>query len=117
MDREPDYGPGDIAQGADTSGPIERVLITGANDLDDMARWDTDPRFEFATEVDAIQVLDLLGEQARSLRRQLAHTMRYATLAAQSAHRGDVAMSKNAIIHHSRLARQTVLDMFKDDPE
>lgn len=118
MVREPEYGPTDIAAGPDTTGPREQQLITSVNDFDDfdlIARFDTELRFEFSDEIDAVQVLELLGDQVRSLRRQVAHTLRYVQMAAHSAHEGEVGLSKRAIIAHSGLAKQTILDMFKDD--
>lgn len=120
MVREPEYGPHDIPAGPDVEGvPIKRPIITCIGDFDDIdmvASWDTEPEFVFADQVDAMQVLDLLGEQVRGLRRQVAHTLRYTKLAAQAAHAADL-MSKRHIISETGLAKQTVLDFWKDDNE
>lgn len=120
MSRDPEYGPTDIPEGPDVDGvPIKRPIITSVNDFDDIdmvASWDTEPEFLFADQIDAMQVLDLLGEQVRGLRRQVAHTLRYVKLAARAAHGADL-MSKNHIVSETGLAKQTILDMFKDDPE
>ncbi len=107
----------EIAEGPDAQGvPVQRPVITCVDDFDDIdqvARWDTEPEFIFADQVDAMQVLDLLGEQVRDLRRQVAHTLRYVKLAARAANSADL-MSKNHIISETGLARQTILDMFKN---
>lgn len=116
-DDEPEYGPDDIAPGPDTTGlPIRRPVITGVGDFDDsetVAQWDTDPLFLFPGELEAAQVLELLGDQVRAQRRQIAHTMRYLKLAARAAVDAEL-LSKNNVIAHTGMARQTILDMFKD---
>jgi hypothetical protein len=68
----------------------------------------------FPSDLEAVETLQYLGEQIVLLRRQLAHTMRYTKLAARAAKGADL-MSKNQIISTTGLARQTVLDMFKDE--
>lgn len=113
----PVYGPDDIATKADTpADTITTKIINSVDDFDDLsmtAAWNVEPFFDFQDEVAALQVVDLLGEQVRDLRRQIAHTMRYLKLAANAAIEQEVT-SKNAIVTNSGLARQTVYNLFDE---
>lgn len=71
--------------------------------------WTKEPTFEFGTEVAGLMALQDLGEQLEAARQQVRHVMRYMTAAVIAArNNGEGETSKQAIIGHSGLARQTV---------
>lgn len=79
--------------------------------------WTADPNFAFDTEVDALMTLETLGWELTSAREQVRQVMRYMTAAVKAARDcGEGPVSKQAIIGHSGLARQTLYDMLADDP-
>ena len=84
---------------------------------DPLVNWIHTPTFEFADEVEALQMLETLSEELRVARTQVRHCTEYIAVAIQAA--GKVredgkAISKQAIIGASGLARQTVYDMLAD---
>lgn len=87
-----------------------KVTITGP---DFEVDWTLDPEFDFTCEVDALETVELLGEQLRLAREQVRQVMRYMTAAVKGAAAMDEAErpTPQAIINHSRLARQTVYDI------
>jgi len=89
---------------------MDAITITGP---DFEVDWTKDPEFDFATETDALQTLTWLGENLRLAREQVRQTMRYMTAAVQGAKAMDEAErpTAQAIINHSRVARQTVYDI------
>lgn len=97
---------------------MKQRLITGPGELYrdnlDSIDWTEEPDFKFLTEVDALQTLEMLGDDLKSAREQIKHLMRYIAAAAVSARKGTVtegAVSPQAIIGHTGLARQTVYNM------
>lgn len=91
------------------------ITITGPDELygqnGDSIEWTADPDFQFETEVDALQVLQLLGEDLRAAREQVQQIMRYMEAAAKAAHAGteqDGPVAPQAIINETGVARQTV---------
>jgi hypothetical protein len=90
--------------------------IVGLND-EPLVDWVSDPEFDFQTEIDALQMLQALGDELRSAREQVEHCMRYLTAAVKAAYavREDEPVSKQAIIRESGLARQTVYDILGED--
>lgn len=80
----------------------------------DSINWTKKPKFEFATEVDALETLVLLGEDLRAAREQVRQVMRYmsaAVIAARNTTEGGERVAPQAIINHSGLARQTVYNL------
>ncbi|GAA1281561.1 hypothetical protein [Saccharothrix xinjiangensis] len=78
-------------------------------------RWDADPVFEFADEVDALMTVELLGQELKAARRQVEATMAYlatAMRAARKVHEDGRPTSKKAIWDASGLAKQTAYDIF-----
>ncbi|NUW45539.1 hypothetical protein [Nonomuraea rhodomycinica] len=103
---------------------MDQRLITGPNELyhddRDSIDWTEDPDFRFLTEVDALQTLEMLGNDLRAAREQVKHLMRYIRAAAVSARNGTVQdgqVSPQAIINHTKLARQTVYNMIGEKAE
>lgn len=92
---------------------MERIVITGPDDLADGERWDKEPVFDFATEADALRTFELLGEDLRAAREQARQVMRYMTAAVLAAKTMNEAERPTAqgIIGHSKLARQTVYNI------
>ncbi|MEV0306542.1 hypothetical protein [Nonomuraea fuscirosea] len=89
---------------------LDELYIPGSEQID----WTKEPQFEFDTEVDALQTLQMLGEDLRSAREQVRQVMRYIQAAAVAARNGtqqDGKVKPQAIINHTGLARQTVYDM------
>lgn len=94
---------------------MDKVVIrhTGECQVD----WNKEPVFEFATEVDALETLMLLGDALEMDREQVRQTMRYLTAAVRAARQGSADGDKatpQAIINHSGLARQTVYNMLDE---
>ncbi|MEU1883436.1 hypothetical protein ABZ470_39535 [Streptosporangium sp. NPDC020072] len=97
---------------------MEKRLITGPNELyspatPDSINWRESPEFRFLTEVDALQTLEMLGEDLRSAREQARQVMRYIEAAVigartESGTVQDGPVSAQAIIGATGLARQTV---------
>lgn len=84
--------------------------IVSLND-EELVHWLHDPIFEFETEVDALQMLEVLGDELRAAREQVRHCTRYIATAVQAARRiteDGKPVSKQAIIGATGLARQTV---------
>jgi hypothetical protein len=75
-------------------------------------QWDIDPVFEFATEVQVLQTLEFLAEDYRATLEHARHYMRYikAVIAQSQNLSPDERPKPQALIGHSRLARQTVYD-------
>lgn len=76
--------------------------------------WNEDPDFRFTTEVDALMTLQDLAQDLESAREQVRQVMRYMTaavLAARAVEEDGSPVSKQAIIGHSGLSRQTVYDI------
>lgn len=96
---------------------MERIAITGPDDLDGDVRWDKEPVFEFATEVDALRTIELLGEDLRAAREQVRQVMRYLGGAVQATKTMDETErpKPQGIIGHSRLARQTVYNLLGEE--
>ncbi len=96
---------------------MEPIVITGADDLDWEVDWTKEPIFDFATEVDALRTVELLGEDLRAAREQVRQVMRYMTAAVQATKRMDEAErpTPQGIIGHSKLARQTVYDILGEN--
>lgn len=97
---------------------MKQRLITGPGELYrdglDSIDWTEDPDFKFLTEVDALQTLEMLGDDLRNAREQVRQVMRYIQAAAISARNGtreDGKVKPQAIISHSGVARQTVYNM------
>ena len=97
---------------------MEKIVITNADEMylpgTEQIDWTKEPVFEFETEVDALQALEALGEDLRTAREQVRQVMRYIEAAATSARNGtaqDGKVSPQAIIGHTKLARQTVYNM------
>lgn len=89
-------------------------------DLNDepLVDWVSEPVFQFETELDALAMIQRLGEELGSARKQVEHCMRYLTAAVRAASNpieDGKPVSKQAIISHSGLARQTVYDMLADE--
>lgn len=94
----------------------EEVIIRSVNDFDDeVVRWDQSPRFDFATEVDALEALQTLGDHLAGARREVEETMRYLRSAVRAARlNGEGLTSADAIIGHSGLSRRTVYKMLDE---
>lgn len=76
---------------------------------DDHINWTVTPRFDFATEVDALQTLVDLGERLALARREVDELMRYLRAAVPAARvNGEGITAAQAIIDHSGLSRRTV---------
>lgn len=91
---------------------MQTVTFTGPIDVTTELDWNKEPVFEFATEVDALQALELLGDDLKAAREQVRQIMRYMTAAVRGArHNGEGDTQPQAIINHSGLARQTVYDI------
>ncbi|MBF6416991.1 hypothetical protein [Nocardia cyriacigeorgica] len=97
-------------------------LITGPDNLysdnTDSIQWTADPVFEFATEVDALRTIQLLGEDLRTAREQVRQVTRYLQAAARAAHLGtteDGPVQPQAIINESGVARATVYNWISDN--
>lgn len=92
---------------------MDKVTIRNADDfIEQGVTWNHEPVFEFATEVDALQTVEVLGEQLRAAREQVRQIMRWIEAAVPAArHNGEGETTPQAIINHSRLARQTVYDI------
>lgn len=87
-------------------------------DQDPLVNWTIDPVFEFKTEVEALMALQQLDEELRAAREQVRHCMRYMGKAVQAARRVEEdgqKVSKEAIIGHTSLARQTVYNLLGED--
>lgn len=90
-------------------------------DIDDdpLVDWVSEPIFDFSTEVEALNMLQALGEEIRAAREHERHCMRYMTAAVRAARNvteGDGKLvSKAAIIGNSGLARQTVFEMLDSE--
>jgi hypothetical protein len=90
---------------------MERTAIT-ITGPDFEVDWTKEPVFDFAREVDALQTLTWLSEDLKAAREQERQVTRYM----KAAVRGADAMgegerpTRQAIINHSGMARQTVYD-------
>lgn len=87
--------------------------VVSIND-DPLVDWTKEPVFNFATEVEALQMLEALGDELRAAREQERHCMRYMAAAVQAARQvteDGQRVSKQAIIGSSGLARQTVYNL------
>jgi hypothetical protein len=89
---------------------MDAITITGP---DFEVDWTKEPEFDFETEVDALQALEMLGDELRSAREQARQVMRYMAAAVKGAGAMDEGQrpTRQAIIGHSGLARQTVYDL------
>ena len=89
---------------------MDAITITGP---DFEVDWTKEPEFDFAWEVDALQALTWLGEDLRLAREQVRHVMRYMAAAVEGAGAMDEGErpTRQAIINHSGMARQTVYDI------
>jgi len=85
----------------------EPKIFTGPEDLNEV-NWLVEPVFVFSDEVPALETLEFLGEDLKAAREQVEAIMRYMRAAVKAA--GAVS-SRQAIINHSGLARQTVYDV------
>jgi hypothetical protein len=96
---------------------MEKIVITNANEMylpgTEQIDWTKDPEFQFETEIDALQSLEMLGDDLKSAREQIKHLMRYieAAVSASQATAQDGKVKPQAIIGHTGLARQTVYNM------
>lgn len=91
------------------------MLITGPDNLypegTGTIDWTAQPRFEFDTEADALETLQLLADDLRAAREQERQLLRYMEAAAVAARRGageDGPVTPQAIINHTGVARRTV---------
>jgi citrate lyase alpha subunit len=88
--------------------------VVGIND-EPLVHWLHDPVFKFETEVDALRMLEILGDELKVAREQVRHTTRYLAAAVQAARQvtedDGKPVSKQAIIGASGLARQTVYNI------
>lgn len=94
---------------------MDRVTITGT---DFEVDWTKEPDFSFPDEVTALTALGNLSEDLNAAREQVRHVMRYMTAAVKAARavtEDGEPVTKQAIIGHSGLARQTVYDILGDD--
>jgi hypothetical protein len=58
--------------------------VVGIND-EPLVHWLHDPVFKFETEVDALRMLEILGDELKVAREQVRHTTRYLAAAVQAA--------------------------------
>ena len=98
---------------------MDKVTITNADEMIthgiDWNNWTNEPVFDFATEVDALQTLDVLGEQLRAAREHVHQIMRYVEAAVLAArHNGT---RPQAIINHGGLARRTIYRMLAENAD
>ncbi len=94
---------------------MDKVTFTGPIDIETDLDWTKEPVFEFETEIDALETLQLLGEDLKAAREQVRQIMRYMHAAVNAAHHnGEGKTQPQAIINHSGLARQTVYTMLGD---
>ncbi|MFJ1459728.1 hypothetical protein [Nocardia sp. N2S4-5] len=98
------------------------IVITNANELyadgTDSIDWTAEPIFQFATEVDALVVLQNLGDDLRRAREEERHVLRYMEAAAKAARAGtteDGPVKPQAIIGHSGVSRRTVYNWLGSD--
>lgn len=93
---------------------MEPITIHGPNFEVD---WTKEPEFEFAGETVALETMEVLAEQLRLAREQARQVMRYMTAAVKGTKAMDEAErpTPQALINHSRLARQTVYDILGED--
>ena len=98
---------------------LDKVTIRDADELiEHGVTWNHEPVFEFATEVDALQTVEVLGEQLRAAREQVNQTMRWIEAAIPAAHlNGEGKTQPQAIINHSGLARQTVYNLLSENTD
>lgn len=103
---------------------MEKIVIRNADEMylpgSEQIDWTKEPIFEFETEVDALQALQMLGDDLRTAREQVSQVMRYIQAAATSARNGtrqDGKVTPQAIIGHTGLARQTVYNMIGEKAE
>jgi hypothetical protein len=96
---------------------MDKVTIRNADELiEHGVTWNHEPGFEFTTEVDALQTVEVLGDQLRAAREQVRQIMRWIEVAVPAAHHnGEGETQPQAIINHSGLARQTVYDILKKE--
>lgn len=89
---------------------MDRITITGP---DFEVDWTKEPEFNFAYEADALEAMEMLAEQLRAAREQERQVMRYMAAAVKGtkAMGEDERPTPQAIINHSRVARQTVYNM------
>lgn len=92
---------------------LDKVTIRNADELiEHGVTWNHEPVFEFATEVDALQTVEVLGKQLEATREQVNQIIRWLKAAVPAAHHnGEGKTQPQAIINHTGLARQTVYDM------
>lgn len=91
---------------------MQAITFTGPIDISTELDWTKEPVFEFATEVDALQALQFLGDDLRAAREQVSQIMRYMNAAVRAARTtAEGETQPQAIINHSGLARQTVYDI------
>jgi hypothetical protein len=86
-------------------------------DDDTLVDWTINPIFDFKTEVDALQMLQALGDELESTRKHLEHCMRYmkvAVRAARAIEEGGKLTSITAIANESGLTRQTVYTILEE---
>ena len=95
----------------------DKITIRNANELIDHGiTWNHQPVFEFATEVDALQTVEVLGEQLRAAREHERQIMRWLEAAIPAAHHnGEGKTQPQAIINHSGVAQQTVYNILGAD--
>lgn len=94
--------------------------ITGPDDLypegTEGISWNDEPVFQFATEVDALRTLQLLGEDLAAARENVRHITRHLEAAARAARQGTAEgpVTPQAIINESGVARRTVYKWIAD---
>lgn len=96
----------------------ERRIADWDINQEPLVDWTVDPRFHFATEAEALQAVSALGDELRIAREQVRHTMRYLSVAMQTAHHGcedGTRVAKLALASASGVARQTVYDMLSGE--
>lgn len=95
----------------------ERRTVDWNINQEPLIDWTVDPRFHFATEIEALEAVATLGEELRVAREQVRHAMRYLTIAVQTARSGcenGDRVSKLALANNSGIARQTIYNMLED---
>ena len=95
----------------------DKITIRNADELvEHGVTWNHQPEFEFATEADALQTVEVLSNQLRAAREHERQVMRWLKAAIPAArYNGEGKTQPQAIINHSRLSRQTVYNILEAD--
>lgn len=99
---------------------MDQTAFTGPIDIETDLDWTREPVFKFDAEIDALETVQMLGEDLRAAREQVRQIMRYMAAAVKAARQVEESGERTqpqAIINHSGLARQTVYNMLGEAPE